>query len=166
MAERQRAFVNRIADGLVLHLRQHVQTYPERWFTRPATIERGIGANSDKLPRPSIFVVAVNNEPAEEVVHAFGAESYRRKKLLTIAGFCDGGADREELVEELVADIRRAIVSNLQLSGVEGDTPVLESGKLTIRSDRTDVEISVSGAGKSSYEISVEASFQWDEDTA
>lgn len=165
MAERQRAMVNRVADGLVQHFKNHARDNPEKWFVVPATIERGVSESSEARAMPSIFVTAATDQRAEEIKHGSGSSHYRRRKPLVVTGACDGGADREDAIEELVADVRRAIVANLQLADVDGDTPVLQSGQLFIKGDTTGVEMSEGGAARSWFVLELDAVFQWDENS-
>jgi hypothetical protein len=161
---RPTAMVNQIADGLVKYLTSHRDDNPDQWYDPPVTIERGIGASADDRPKPALFVTSVVGEPIAPQQPGSGASHWRARAAIHVWGVVEGGDERERVIEELAADVRRAIASNLQLADVEGSTPILESGRFIIGDCTRDVEISEGGTGKAWFLQRLEAEFQWDSD--
>lgn len=156
MAARPDAMANRIADGIVEQIRNHVRDYPWLWAQQPATIGRGVGSNSDSLPVP-IVLVSSNGQSTEQATR--DNEFNRTHKTLTVLMLTRDAGNPEGAIEDLLADVWRAIASNRQLASIDDpNTPVLASGRIILGNSETFATSDNSGEGMATLELTVEFS--------
>lgn len=162
MAERPKAFPNRIADGVVEQLKNHARDYPHLWAVMPATIARGVGAGWESAPRPAIYVTSTAGDLTER---EFGAQEWHRSRLeLRVLMVTEDAGNPEGAIEDLVADVRRALMANRQLDSIDGSVPVLGTGYLALGSVTRAADLDEGGSGLSVAFQEVVAEYQWTND--
>lgn len=160
MAERPKAMPNRIADGMVEQIANHARDYQHLWAKVPAVIKRGVGASWDSDPRPAIYVSSTAGGDLTEQLA--GGLDWHRSNLALVVAMVSADADNPEgAIEDLAADVRRALMANRQLEGIDGVDPVLASGRLILGPCRRAADIDEGSTGLAVAFQDVIAEYQW-----
>lgn len=151
---RPEAFANRIANGIVTQIERHTLAHPELWKRIPNTIARGVGSKSDELPRP-IVLVSSNGQMIEQAART--NEQWRTHMSLTVVMLVEDANGPEQAIEDLLADVWRAIASNRQLTDIETPGAVLlETGRIILGTSETFATLDSPGIGEANLDLTVE----------
>lgn len=156
MAVRPEAMANRIADGIVEQIRNHANTSPHLWKKVPETLKRGLNAKDEDGPMP-LVVVSSNGTTVEQATR--DNEYNRSHKSLTVLMMTRDTSDAEGAIEDLLADVWRAIAANRQLTDIDDPTtPVLVSGRIILGNSESWALGDGAGTGMATLDLTVEFS--------
>lgn len=154
------AFVNRIADALKRQIETHAATYPDLWREIPQRVKRGVALEDERGARPAI---CISSDGASEVLDHGAKGLHRELQPFELILICADGAEQEERIHDLVADVKRALGWSWQLRADDGPEvePVLLTGRLILVSVETVVGPTESGSMLGGASIKLKAEYQW-----
>lgn len=158
MAERPECTINRVARGLVEQISNHAATYPYLWREVPRTLRRGAHGDLEMLPRPAVVVTSQGPRGPEGA--ATLGSTREQVRIMVMLGTRDT-ADPEGAIEDLLADVKRALDANRRLAGLDSTGPILPNGYIEIGPAEVGVAADTSGDGGAEFPVLV--TYQWNQ---
>jgi len=155
----------KLANAVRDAIQEHANEHPDQWFATPANgVKRGLKIQYANGPYPMVVVSIGSSNKASQAV-ADGAPVERETLTLEVYGLAQSPEDPEGAAAELMADIRRALGSNRQLS-IDGGEPVLPNGYIYFASTQIRHESPDGGNAIGECQVTLTVDYNWTADTA
>ena len=152
-----------IAERLAQQVRDHAAANPEDWWQIPPpdSVLDEARASMDALERPVVVFEVNGSEPAEG-----GALDLEQEDLdVTCWGLTNDSESPQRAGLELLADLRRALIGNRQMTDGTG-SDWLTCGQLIDRGFTIACDFNEAGAGQALIEYRLRVRYQWTPETA
>lgn len=154
MSARPTAMPLQVAAAIAKGIKLHAQAHPELWSDQPALVDYGLKASQLDAARPVIVV----DIPKLEELEFRSTTNVRTEATVEIYIAVDGTTDPTAAIHEMLADVRRAVMSDEILAG-EGN--VLSTGWLRPAGAEVSVNLTEGSDGEGIAIARFIADYQW-----
>ena len=148
-----------LVERLAQQIRDHAAASPELWWKTPSAVIVDPGASWDTL-EPPIVAIEINGAEPGESGGIDGEPIYEEIADVTVWGYTQDPETPQRAGLELLADLRRALLGNLNMVDASG-VAWLTCGMLEDAGYTIATEFPEGGPGRALLEYRIRARYEW-----